>query len=73
VGIVGHLPDGTVTFIHSTPPKAKEQPIMDYLRQSLKANPEKAKKGSPQFLGFKFLRLRDAEMEKKLKDRTVKQ
>ena len=72
VGLIGHKPDGTVTFIHSTPPKSKEQPIMEYLQESLKKNPEKAKKGSPQFLGFKFLRLRDADLEKELQSKPVK-
>ncbi|MEI7633378.1 MAG: N-acetylmuramoyl-L-alanine amidase-like domain-containing protein [bacterium] len=59
VGLIGRLPDGTVTFIHSTSPKVKEQPIMQYVNDNVKKNAERARKGNAQFLGFKFLRLRD--------------
>ena len=64
VGLIGHKPDGTVTFLHSTDPVSKEQPIMKYAAKSLKRNAAKANKGKAQFLGFKFLRLRAEEFQK---------
>lgn len=59
VGMIGHDKNSNVTFIHSTDPKVKEQPIMEYVNTNLKKNIAKRKKGSPEFQGFKFLRLRD--------------
>ena len=58
-GLIGHAPDGTVTFIHSTPPKVKEQPLMDYVRENVKKNAQRRKEGKAEFLGFKFLSLRE--------------
>ena len=63
-GLIGHGPDGSVHFINSTEPKAKEVPIMEYVNDNLKKNVERAKKGSAQFLGFKFLHLKDADQIK---------
>lgn len=64
VGLIGHTKDGKVTFIHSTPPKVKEQPIMEYVAENLKKNPDRLKKGEPVFYGFKFLRLNADELAK---------
>ncbi len=58
-GIVTISDDGTVNFLHSSPPKVREQPILDYMQANLNANPEKKKKGKAIFYGFKFLRFRD--------------
>lgn len=63
VGLIAHGKDGTVHFIHSTPPKSKEQPIMEYVTDNVKKNVERAKKGKAQFLGFKFLRLRAEDLK----------
>ncbi len=62
VGLVGIGPDGKPNFIHSTPPRSKEQPVMEYVRDNVKKNVERAKKGQPQFLGLKFLRLRAEDL-----------
>lgn len=58
-GLIGHAPDGTVTFIHSTPPRVKEQPIMEYVRENVRKNAQRRKEGKAEFLGFKFLSLRE--------------
>lgn len=58
-GLIGHRPDGTVTFIHSTQPKAKEQPLMEYVKSNITQNPKREKKGEALFMGMKFLQLRD--------------
>jgi hypothetical protein len=65
-GLIGHGKNGEVHFIHSTPPKVKEQPIMEYVNDNVKKNVKRAKKGEAVFLGFKFLRLRDQELQKKI-------
>ncbi len=64
VGLIGHKEDGTVTFIHSTEPKAKEQPLMEYVNTGLKNNPGRVKKGRAEFKGLKFLRLRAEELQR---------
>lgn len=63
-GLIGHTADGTPTFINSTEPKAKEEPVMDYVNKNLMKNVERAKKGNAVFLGFKFLHLKDADQIK---------
>ncbi|MGI8907786.1 MAG: N-acetylmuramoyl-L-alanine amidase-like domain-containing protein [Candidatus Sumerlaeaceae bacterium] len=60
VGLIGHGADGSVHFIHSTDPKSKEQPIMEYVNDNVKKNVQRAKKGQAQFMGFKFHKLKDA-------------
>src|SRR5690606_27221748 len=45
VGLIAHGKDGEVHMIHSTEPKAKEQPIMEYVNDNLKRNPERHKRG----------------------------
>lgn len=62
-GLIGHKPDGTVTFIHSTPPRSTEQPLIEYVKSNVEKNPERAKKGNAQFLGMKFLQLRAEELQ----------
>jgi hypothetical protein len=52
-------------FIHSTPPKVVEQPLMQYVETNVTKNKERAKKGQALFLGFKFLRLKAEELGKK--------
>ena len=47
VGLVALAEDGTVDFLHSTPPSVREQPIMEYLNSS------------DRHLGVKILRMRD--------------
>ncbi len=64
-GLVGHNEKGEVTFIHSTPPKVVEVPMLKYVEDNVKKNKERAKKGQAQFLGMKFLRLRTEQLEKK--------
>ncbi|MDI6783924.1 MAG: DUF1460 domain-containing protein, partial [bacterium] len=45
-GYVGHTgliaigPDGTVNFLHSTPPKVKEQPLLEYMNKAVARYPE---------------------------------
>jgi N-acetylmuramoyl-L-alanine amidase-like protein len=59
VGLITVSDDGTVNFLHSTRPRSKEQPILEYNAKMVKGNVEKAKKGKSLFRGFKFLRLRN--------------
>lgn len=63
VGLIAHGEDGTVHFLHSTPPRVREEPIMDYVARGLKYNPERRAEGKDEFLGFKFLRLREDALE----------
>lgn len=58
-GLITISEDGTVNFLHSTPPRVKEQPLLEYMEKSLAANPKRKAKGKPIFYGFKFLRFRD--------------
>ena len=51
VGLIVHDENGTVDFLHSTRPRVKEQPLMEYLRASNKS------------LGIKILRLHDNAQE----------
>ena len=62
-GLITISDDGTVNFLHSTPPRVKEQPILEYMEKSLAANPRRKAKGKSQFYGFKFLRFRDDALE----------
>ncbi len=71
VGLVGELPDGTKTFIHSTWPKSREESLTDYVEKAKEANVAKAKAGKVIFLGFKFLRLRADELQKQLDETPV--
>ena len=65
VGLIGKGKDGTIHFIHSTEPKSKEQPIMEYVNDNVKKNVEREKKGQAMFMGMKFLKLRpEAQIEK---------
>lgn len=68
VGLVAHKPDGTVTFINSTEPKAEEEPMLDYIKRNLELNKARRKRGSAEFKGMKFLRLRAEDMERLLKE-----
>lgn len=56
-GLIAIAPDGTVDFLHSTPPKVREEPILAYLKRNAAKNAQREKKGNPVFVGFKFLRL----------------
>lgn len=53
VGLIALAPDGTVNFLHSEYPAVLEEPLMGYLER---------KEG---VLGFKFLRLRAEELERR--------
>jgi hypothetical protein len=59
VGLVGRLPDGTTTFIHSTEPRSIEQPMMEYVNRAASRIPKMRQEKKPEFLGMKFLRLKD--------------
>ena len=63
VGLVGIGPGGTVTFINSTRPRVKEEPILDYMNRNLRLNPARKAKKRHFFLGFRFLRLRQNPLE----------
>lgn len=41
VGLITRGPDGIVNFLHSASPKVKEQPLLEYLSESLKQNKER--------------------------------
>lgn len=72
VGLIGHDKDGNVTFIHSTEPKSKEQPIMEYVNNGLKVSEKNQKNGRAGFKGMKFLRLNDEALTKKLQEESQK-
>lgn len=67
VGLIALGEDGTVNFLHSTPPKVREEPLMSYVERSLaradKAEAKVKEKGEGEMptrlYGFKFLRLQD--------------
>ena len=66
VGHVGLIVHGTdeqgnrqINLIHSARPKVREQPIDEYVSQSLENLAEREAEGKPRLLGFKFLRLQD--------------
>lgn len=63
-GLIAHDGKGQVVFIHSTPPKVVEVPLLTYVRENLEANAKRAKKNEAQFLGLKFLRLRAEELSR---------
>lgn len=58
VGLIAIADDGTVDFLHSTPPRVREQPLAEYIsnRREKEASQEA---GKPILFGFKFLRLED--------------
>lgn len=58
VGIVARGKDGTVHFIHSIEPKSVEVPMMEYVRDNMKANVRREREGKAMFMGMKFLKLR---------------
>ncbi|HRR30241.1 MAG TPA: DUF1460 domain-containing protein [Candidatus Sumerlaeia bacterium] len=58
VGLITRSPDGTVNFLHSVPPRVKEQPILEYCESLAAANAERIKEKKAPFRGFKFLRLK---------------
>ena len=62
-GLITISDDGTVNFLHSTPPRVIEQPILEYMEKCVNANPEKRKKEKPQFFGFRFLRFQEDALE----------
>lgn len=66
VGLVARGEDGTVNMIHSTEPKAVEEPITEYVNRNIKLNENRRKRGSAEFQGMKFLRLRADDMQKVL-------
>jgi hypothetical protein len=39
-GLIAVAPDGTRDFLHSTPPKVKEQPILEYMQTAVARYPE---------------------------------
>jgi len=56
-GLIAIGADGTANFLHSTPPRVREEPILEFVRRTAAKNAEREKDGKPLFLGFKFLRL----------------
>lgn len=59
VGLITVSDDGTVNFLHSTPPKSVEVPLIQYVENEIKLNKTREKEGKVQFKGLKFLRLND--------------
>lgn len=64
VGLVALGKDGTVNFIHSTEPRSVEVPMMEYVRDNMKANARRDREGRAMFMGMKFLKLRPEAAEK---------
>ncbi len=58
VGLIALGADGTINFLHSTPPRVREESLVRYNEENARKNGERKKGGSPLFQGFKFFRLR---------------
>jgi len=58
VGLIARGPDSAVNFLHSTPPRVREESLVRYNEENARKNEERKKSGSPLFQGFKFFRLR---------------
>lgn len=48
--------DGIVKMLHSTPPKVRIEPLVDYMNRQLEKNIKRAEEGKTLWAGFKFLR-----------------
>ncbi|MCC6546965.1 DUF1460 domain-containing protein [Candidatus Sumerlaeota bacterium] len=57
VGLIVKGPNGEVHFLHSTPPRVKEQPLSEFIANARKWADTKAKPTDAKLMGFKFLRL----------------
>ncbi len=65
VGLIGKSADGTVTtFIHSTPPAVREEPLLAYMQRGIDRIEERKAEGGSYLWGFKFLRLREDARER---------
>lgn len=64
VGLITVDDDGEVNFLHSTPPRVREQPLMEYARNKAKSNAGREEAGKTPFTGFKFFRLRENPLER---------
>jgi len=67
VGLIARGAEGTVNFLHSTPPRVREESLVRYNEDNAKKNEERKKSSSPLFQGFKFFRLQSdplAELRK---------
>ena len=58
VGLIARGSDGAVNFLHSTPPRVREESLVRYNEENARKNEERKKNKSPLFQGFKFFRLR---------------
>lgn len=63
VGLITRESDGTVNFLHSTPPRVKEESLLGYNKKLAEKNKEREEKQKPLFCGFKFFRLRENPLE----------
>lgn len=59
VGLIAIGEDGTVNFLHSTPPRVVEQPLSEYIATGVGRIEQRKAEGKAYLLGFKFLRLKD--------------
>lgn len=64
VGLIGKGEDGKTHFIHSAEPVSVEVPLADYVNRNIELNVGRAKRGSAEFKGMKFLRPRADMVEK---------
>ncbi len=64
VGLITKSDDGTVNFLHSTPPKVREEPLLSYIDRRLATKEQRLAEGKSYLRGFKFLRLNENPMEK---------
>ncbi len=51
--------DGTVNFLHSTPPRVREEPIQEYIDRGVEKIEKRKEEEEAYLWGFKFLRLQD--------------
>ncbi len=63
VGLIAVDDDGTVNFLHSTPPRVREEPIQTYIKRGVDRMEKRKAEGKSYLLGFKFLRLQENPIE----------
>lgn len=57
VGLVAIGDDGTVNFLHSTPPRVVEEPLSGYSERRLARKEQLMEEGKAYLIGYRFLRL----------------
>lgn len=62
VGLITRGEDGTLNFLHSTPPRVREEPLANYIQRYVDSEESRRERERPVLFGFKFLRLHEDPM-----------